>query len=188
MRPVHVAVLVAAFVVLVAGAVAAVLILRPGQPVAGGTGTAVASAAPAPSVAAPTSPPRTTTVTDPVTELSRRVAKDSTTAESLVGYWVPQVSSKALGTVDRAGTVYAHAEILGDLRSWQGRYPDAIVLRSDDYSSFRLPGFWVTVVPRQYATPDEANAWCDAEGLPADDCLAKRLSHTEPPAGNTVPR
>lgn len=159
------AAVVAVALVVLAGGIAAVLLLRPAP--TPGTGGAVVADLRVPAAPAPAPP------ADP---LDRLVADGAATAESLVGRWVPQVSST---TGTRA---------LADIRFWQERYPDAIVVRSADFSSFLLPGYWVTLVPPGYATAAEAVAWCDAEGLAPEDCVAKRLSHTDPPAGNTVLR
>ncbi len=162
---------VAVAAVVLAGGLAAVLLLRPAPtPVAGGAAAAELRIPPAPAPAP---------LPDPAAELDRLVADDAPTAESLVGRWAPQVSSTTLGTVDG---------VLADIRFWQERYPASIVVRSADFSSFQRPGFWVTLVPPGYATAAEALAWCEAEGLVPDDCFAKRLSHTDPPDGNTVLR
>lgn len=119
--------------------------------------------------------------------LDNQVATDRATVEGLVGYWVPQLSSKRLGLVWQ-NTTYGYPEILADFRGQHDRFPTAVLLRSDDYSSFRTPGFWVTVLAQPFPTPEAANDWCDGQGLTPDDCFAKRLSHTEGSVGNTVPR
>lgn len=145
-----------------------------------------------PAAAAPPAPTAPTSVAvrvpAPADDLRDQVARDRDDAEQIVGYWVPQVSSKAVGLVDDTGTTYGPQEILDDFRRWRSRFPDVILVQSDDYSSFRTPGYWVTLVPYGYSTAAEANDWCDAQQLSEDDCFAKRLSHTDPPPGNTVPR
>jgi hypothetical protein len=119
--------------------------------------------------------------------LAGQIDADRATAEQLVGTWVPQVSSKALGmNPDRRS--FTEAAILADHDVWASRFPDVVLLRSDDYSTFVGAGYWVTIVARPFATAGAANAWCDAQGIPADDCFAKLLSHTATPTGSTVHR
>lgn len=123
----------------------------------------------------------------PFEALQQQALDDAATVEGLVGYWVPQVSSKKLGpTTD--GTSFGYPEILTDFQFWKATFRDAVLLRSDDFSSFNSAGYWVTMIPAPFSTAQEANGWCDERGTPADDCFAKRLSHTEAPAGNTVHR
>ncbi|MEU6699688.1 zinc ribbon domain-containing protein [Pseudonocardia sp. NPDC046786] len=105
--------------------------------------------------------------------------------DQLVGYWVPQVSSKQVG-VDG----YDAPSNLREHRSTGSTRPDTpfLLVRSEDFSSFRSGGFWVTVAAVPHYTADEANQWCDSQGYPARDCDAKRLSHTEGSSGNAKPR
>ena len=124
---------------------------------------------------------------DPATALAALVAQDRAAADALLGQWVPQVSAKKVGTADD-GTIYDEAAILAAVRTAKARYPQALLIRSDDYRSFRLGGFWVIVVATPYAGAEGANAWCESNGLSRDDCFAKRLSHTDGPQGSTVPR
>jgi hypothetical protein len=86
------------------------------------------------------------------------------------------------------GLAYDEERIWKEFQAAAAAYPDAALLRSDDYSSFKRAGFWVTVVTRAFPNAESANAWCDAEGFSPDNCFAKRLSHTDGPEGNTVPR
>ena len=125
--------------------------------------------------------------TDPVAALTRQAAQDRSRVETFVGQWIPQISAKAPGLVVD-GRTFDDAAVLADVIASRDRFPQALLLRSDDYTSFRRGGFWVTVVGTSFPTPQAANAWCDQHGLAPDDCFAKRLSHTEGPQGNTVPR
>ncbi|MGI8939459.1 MAG: zinc ribbon domain-containing protein [Iamia sp.] len=113
---------------------------------------------------------------------------DSGDVESdLVGFWVPQISSKRVG-LEADGIVYDDAAMLSDHQGWRNRFPDARLVRSDDYSTFEAPDFWVTVVDVGFSSPESANAWCDQNGLSPNDCFAKLLSHTTGPVGSTVSR
>jgi serine/threonine-protein kinase len=166
----------------VLGAIAVIVVASRSTPAAGPP-TAQTPAAPA----AATTPSQPPAIPDPAAELQQEVANDSATAESLVGTWVPQLSSKREGLVVN-GTTFDDTQIWDDFQRSRNRHSDAILLRSGDFSSFRQPGYWVTVVAERFPTPDAANTWCGEQGYAAEDCFAKRLSHTDGPAGNTAPR
>jgi hypothetical protein len=136
--------------------------------------------------AAPSPPGADQSVAPAPASLDVRVASDRSVAESVVGSWVPQIAAKQAGLVEN-GT-YDDARILQEFQDLERTHPDAILVRSDDYSTFRRPGFWVVLVATPYSTAAEVNAWCDANGFDKGDCFAKRLSHTEGPEGNTVAR
>lgn len=178
---------------LVAGAVLAVLAV-------GGAATGVILRnADRPAVAAPTVAPLPVSVpvaapsplptapADPADLLRRQLDGDAATVESLVGKWVPQLSSKREGDVVD-GTRYDAAAVLADFTSWQDRVPSSVLTRSERFTSFRGQDYWVTLAAEPFDTAEAANAWCAAEGLAPGDCFAKRLSHTEGPGGNTRPR
>ncbi|MDL5154404.1 zinc ribbon domain-containing protein [Actinomycetospora termitidis] len=115
------------------------------------------------------------------------VEADRSTVNGLVGTWVPQLSAKHDGTV-ADGITYDDDAILSHFSSLAARYPSAALLWSGDWPVFQGDDYWVVVYPQSFATADAANAWCDAQGFAADDCLAKKLSHTGGPSGTTVPR
>lgn len=161
----------------------------------------LSTAAAAPPLSSP-APSRTTTVTttttlEPTTtttptpptaaDLAQQVAADHATAESLVGQWVPQISSKKPGLVV-GGVTFGYPEIMADFRSLKSRYPQAIMVNSNDYANFSGKDFWVTVAATSFGTADEANAWCDQQGFAEQDCYASRLTHTGGPAGNSKTR
>ena len=113
-------------------------------------------------------------------EADRQVAADSYTAELMVGWWIPQLSSNT-----------DSASAISKFRTLQGRgpgYGDIFMVDSADFTSFRNSGYYVILMPQVFLTAAEANAWCDAEGFAVDDCLAKQLSHTAGPDGLTVER
>jgi serine/threonine-protein kinase len=128
--------------------------------------------------------------TDPVSakaELDRLVAADRGAVESLVGQWVPQLSAKRPGLVAN-GITYDYVTILADFRANQARYPDARLLFSGEYTSFKFADFWITVVPQPYSDGPSANGWCDAAAIPPDDCYAKMISHSQGYDGATLLR
>ena len=134
----------------------------------------------APSSAAPSE--------SPAQYLQDQAASDQDDVEArLVGAWVPQISSKNEG-LDVGGHIFTEQDVADDHRQLRSEYPDVRLVWSGDYSSFKGQNFWVTIVGIPFSTADEANAWCDAQNLTADQCFAKRLSHTEGPQGNTKNR
>ncbi|OXM54901.1 zinc ribbon domain-containing protein [Amycolatopsis alba] len=140
----------------------------------------------------PTSTEITTTETTPslqVTEadLRRQTTQDSTVAESLVGQWVPQLSSKQPGLVV-GGTTYDYPAIMADFQSLRSRFPEAIMVNSSDFKTFSRKGFWVTLEAKVFPDADAANAWCDEQNFAREDCHASRLTHSGGPAGNSKGR
>ncbi|TWP52055.1 hypothetical protein FKR81_10745 [Lentzea tibetensis] len=116
--------------------------------------------------------------------LDRQVMADRAAVETLVGQWVPQLSSKRIGLVVR-GVTYGHTEVWSDFQQMKARYPGALLLWSGEFSTFDSTNFWVTVMPLRYPTGDAANGWCDQHQIGRDDCFAKKLSHVDGPAGTT---
>jgi serine/threonine-protein kinase len=131
----------------------------------------------------------TTTTSSPptVADLQQQAAADHATAETLVGQWVPQLSSKRLGLVVN-GTTFGYPEIMADHQALRARFPQAILVYSNDYANFSGQDFWVTVEATTFPTADQANAWCDQQGFAEQDCYASRLTHTGGPAGNSKTR
>ncbi|SEP52836.1 hypothetical protein [Amycolatopsis saalfeldensis] len=124
---------------------------------------------------------------DPEAVLRAQAAADYPQVEALAGQWVPQLSSKAVGTQDN-GITYDNAAILAHYRQLKVLRPTALLLSSADYSTFKNAGYWVIVLPQGYSSGTAANAWCDAAGIDADNCFAKLLSHTAGPQGATLNR
>ncbi|WP_431873230.1 zinc ribbon domain-containing protein [Amycolatopsis sacchari] len=147
----------------------------------------VAGTAPA-TTTATTSTEDTTTTSSPALSarqlLENQVAQDRSRAEALVGRWLPQLSSKRPGVLPN-GTTFDDEAIWADFTALRDRYPGALLVWSGAYRSFRSADYWVTLVPESFASAESANGWCDSEGIPAEDCYAKRLSHTGGSAENT---
>jgi hypothetical protein len=152
--------------------------------------TPVPSAAPSttPTASAPpSSGPTTAPTAAPADLLRQQLDADAATVESLVGKWIPQLSSKREGDVV-AGTRIDAAAVLADFQAWQEKVPNSVLTRSERFTSFRGRNYYVTLAAQPFDTPEAANAWCVTQGLAPDDCFAKRLSHSEGPSGNTRPR
>lgn len=153
--------------------------------------TTTRTVTPAPTVAAggPVSDDRGSADTEATSAalLSEAVDADRGQVEALVGTWVPQLSSKRVGTV-ADGITYDSTSILGLYNELSGRHGPVLLLGSSDWPVFREGGYWVVVAAQPFATAEQANAWCSAQGLGADDCFAKRLAHSGSSANNTAPR
>ncbi|MGW5742290.1 zinc ribbon domain-containing protein [Amycolatopsis sp. NPDC003861] len=135
------------------------------------------------------SPPSAATSSTTVTEADLRdqVSRDHDVAESLIGRWLPQLSSKAAGLVVN-GVTYDDAAVLADFRRLREKYPDAFMVDSGDYRNFSRSGYWVTLEGQAFPSADDANAWCGQQGFARQDCHASRLTHTGGPSGNSKPR
>lgn len=146
-----------------------------------------------PTTTAPAPPTTTTTapngdVTDEASAqaaLQRQVDTDRPSAEALVGQWVPQLSSKTYGLVAN-GITYDYLAIWQDFQSISQQHPGALLLWSSDYTSFMLADYYVTVLPIGYPSGGAAASWCTSNGLGANDCYAKLISHTAGPKGSSV--
>ncbi|WP_410564527.1 zinc ribbon domain-containing protein [Amycolatopsis sp. cmx-4-61] len=158
----------------------------------GGSGAFAGGATPTQTLTSETPFPSTPESTsespaDSRTLLQRQVEQNRSAVEQLVGSWLPQLSAKKPGIVAN-GVTQDYDTIWSDFLANRQRHPEALLLWSGDYASFRYPDFWVTVVPQQYSDGSSANAWCDSYGIAKDDCYAKRLMHTGGYSGNTLLR
>ena len=181
-----------------------------GHPLGLGTTTGSDAGGAAPNYTAPTTQPGTAepTTTEPTTtepappttttqagaptdessaqaELQQQIAADQPSVEALVGQWVPQLSSKTYGLVAN-GITYDYGQIWQDFESLSQQHPGALLLWSGDYSSFKLTDYYVTVLPTGYPSGSAAASWCTTNGLGANDCYAKLISHTAGPTGSSV--
>ncbi|SMY12127.1 hypothetical protein BJEO58_01721 [Brevibacterium jeotgali] len=119
-------------------------------------------------------------------QLDAHVTAGTRVAEQrLTDQWVVQLSAKKPG-LEANGRTWDEEAILEEFQENQGRHPEAVLLWSGDWSSFRLGDFWVTVLAEPYDSPDEALAMCTDMGLDRDNCFAKRLSTSEGPDGTTA--
>ena len=105
-----------------------------------------------------------------------------------LGKWTPQLSSKKDGLF-ADGQTWTNRMILAEFLKTRQAHPDAALVYSNDWSVFDSEGgWWVTLSGELYATADEANAWCDAQGYDAEHCLAKRMESSGPAQGTTKSR
>ena len=120
-------------------------------------------------------------------ELQQEVAGDRPRVETLIGSWVPQLSSKFVG-LKADGITYGHRDILDHFNRTKIRYPDVLILYSGDYTSYTAKNYWVVVRPIPYNSGSAANAWGDNQRIDPDNCFAKLLLHTGGPDGTTLSR
>ncbi len=99
---------------------------------------------------------------------------DRAVAESLVGFWVTQLSSKAPGLVVDGVTLTAD-DILATHRQLEAEFR-TVLLSSSEYN-YKTPGLYVDVVPVVFADPDSALQFCFDQGIGRDDCFAKFITH-----------
>ena len=108
-------------------------------------------AAPSNAELAASRPPTTapsSAAAEPAT-LSQQAAADADTVRGLAGQWVPQLSAESTEIVV-GGVRYDEARILANFRELHATFPEAALLRSDDYRSFTRPGYWVVVLARSF--------------------------------------
>lgn len=108
---------------------------------------------------------------------------------TLAERWVPQLSAKRPGLVaadvDGRVVTWTNSAILAQNQRFRQQYSGARLVWSDEWNTFDLQGWWITLADAAFADPDSANAWCDARSIPADDCFAKLVSDSRGSSGTT---
>lgn len=103
--------------------------------------------------------------------------------------WLPQLSSKRVGLVapdvDGRMVTWSATEILNQHLRMRLQYPEVRLVWSDEWRSYDLRGWWVTIAGVTFAIPDSANEWCDSRGIAVDECYAKLISNTRDSEGTT---
>lgn len=111
---------------------------------------------------------------DPEIQLNARVVLDQSAVEALVGQWVPQLSAKRDGIVDR-GVTYDMAKILDNHRQLRDEY-GALLLISGGYV-FKSKDLYVSIAPQGSPTPAGALQFCKDHRIGKNDCFAKLITH-----------
>lgn len=120
-------------------------------------------------------------------KLDQKVEEDKVVVDqNLIGKWVPQISSKKVG-MEADGQVWDEDAIYEEHQELANEYgaSQVLLLKSEDYASYRQPGFYVTVIDSSYDDPDDALQWCRFHSLDADHCYAKQINTTGGPDGTT---
>lgn len=110
--------------------------------------------------------------------------------------WLAQISAKQVRTPplmavdidDRTMVAWTPEEILRQHLELRSQYPEVRLVYSNDWSTFDLRDWWITVAQPNVADPVSANAWCDSKALAPNQCFAKLISNTRGSAGTTVYR
>lgn len=119
--------------------------------------------------------------------LDQKVEDDKVVVDqNLLGKWVPQISSKKVG-MEADGKVWDADAIYEEHQELANEYgtSQVLLLKSEDYASYRQPGYYVTVIDSSYDNPDDALQWCTFHSLDADHCYAKQINTTGGPDGTT---
>ena len=119
--------------------------------------------------------------------LDQKVEDDKVVVEqNLIGKWVPQIASKKVG-MEADGKVWDADAIYEEHQELANEYgtSQVLLLKSDDYASYRHPGYYVTVIDSSYDNPEDALQWCTFHSLDADHCYAKQINTTGGPDGTT---
>lgn len=106
---------------------------------------------------------------------------------TLDGLWTPQLSSKQPG-LEADGMTWDNRATYDEHLSLRLAHPGALLLRSGEWPTYLYGDFWVTVAGVGFATPEEANAWCESAGYDAEHCYAKLIDSTGTPEGATTLR
>ena len=131
-----------------------------------------------------------TTTTDAVagaaTQLTEYLDDDRSTADGLVGTYVPQLAAKYVG-LDYEGVLYGPVEILNEHSLLRGAY-DTILVDGGEYAftmgEDNMEGWYLTIVPTSFATKDAANDWCTSQGFDTSNCFARLFMPPASAAGN----
>lgn len=122
----------------------------------------------------------------PAAEQLKELAQNdhATVASKLDGHWVVQLSAKQVGLTTEQQT-WTDEAILEEFEALRAQHPEAVLLNSSQWSSFRLEDYWITVLNEPYDDPEAALAKCRELGIDRDNCFAKKISSTEGPEGTT---
>lgn len=122
----------------------------------------------------------------PAAEQLKELAQNdhATVASKLDGHWVAQLSAKQVGLTTEQQT-WTDEAILEEFETLRAQHPEALLLNSSQWSSFRLKDYWITVLNEPYDDPEAALAKCRELGIDRDNCFAKKISSTEGPEGTT---
>jgi hypothetical protein len=110
--------------------------------------------------------------------------------------WLAQISAKqvrmppmtAVDIDDRTMVAWTPEEILRQHLALRSQYPEVRLVYSNDWSTFDLRDWWITVAQPNVTDAVSANAWCDSRALAPNQCFAKLISNTRGSAGTTVYR
>ncbi|WP_245819650.1 outer membrane protein assembly factor BamB family protein [Rhodococcoides yunnanense] len=107
----------------------------------------------------------------------------------LADRWVAQISAKRVGLdaadINGAPVHWSAEQILRQHLQLRLTYPEVRLLWSDEWRTFDLRGWWITVAGLTFADADAANGWCDSKQIALDQCYAKIVSNNRESSGTT---
>ncbi|MGA9373808.1 MAG: PQQ-binding-like beta-propeller repeat protein [Mycobacterium sp.] len=107
----------------------------------------------------------------------------------LADRWVAQLSAKQPGLVaaevDGRMVTWTPCEILRQHLRMRLQYPEVRLVWSDEWRTFDLRGWWVTIAGVTFPDPDAANGWCDQRSIAVTECFAKVVSNSRDSRGGT---
>lgn len=107
----------------------------------------------------------------------------------LADRWAAQLSAKRPGLVatevDGRVVTWTPCEILRQHLRMRLQYPEVRLVWSDEWRTFDLEGWWVTIAGLTFGDPDAANGWCDQRSIAVDQCFAKIISNSRDSSGTT---
>ena len=110
--------------------------------------------------------------------------------------WLAQISAKQVRTPpmmatdvdDRTMVAWTPEQILRQHLDLRARYPEVRLLYSDEWRTFDLRGWWITVAQPNVLDAAGANGWCDSKAIAPNQCFAKLVSNNRGSEGTTAYR
>lgn len=110
--------------------------------------------------------------------------------------WLAQISAKQVRTPpmmatdvdDRTMVAWTPEQILRQHLDLRARYPEVRLLWSDEWRTFDLRGWWITVAQPNVLDAAGANAWCESKAIAPNQCFAKLVSNSRGSEGTTAYR
>jgi hypothetical protein len=107
--------------------------------------------------------------------------------------WLAQISAKQVRTPpmmatdvdDRTMVAWTPEQILRQHLDLRARYPEVRLLYSDEWRTFDLRGWWITVAQPNVLDAAGANGWCDSKAIAPNQCFAKLVSNSRGSEGTT---
>ncbi|MBT1176754.1 zinc ribbon domain-containing protein [Bifidobacterium callimiconis] len=110
--------------------------------------------------------------------LEDQISHDKSAASGFYYTYTTQLSSKRLD-LDAEGKVWSYQDIWAEFLGFKSRYPNALLIWSNDYPTYTKKGpseYYVTLSGESFSSTDDATGWCSANGYDSDHCLPVDLS------------
>ncbi|OXM99461.1 double zinc ribbon domain-containing protein [Bifidobacterium vansinderenii] len=110
--------------------------------------------------------------------LENQIDHDKSAASGFYYTYTTQLSSKRLN-LDAEGKVWSYQNIWAEYLGFKSRYPNALLIWSNDYPTYTKKGpseYYVTLSGESFSSTDDAASWCSANGYDSDHCIPVDLS------------